>query len=336
MNNVELEKKTVSDLRYIAKVMGFKRVSTLRREELIDLILTQDDPSTASEGDSGINSNDKDVSANSLHEQKVPDFVSAVMEPSDIASKDQKVVKTDTDKEISENNNTKSVTSEVHMNKNKSKSKDITKNIIKDNAEDKNADNLQVKVNNNLQDIAEYKVEDKITDEIKVESNETKTGHKPRRRKPLKKLDETPAKESIIKESTNNSTKNDDSRNQDNSKISHSETEKQNTSEVSNTDAPDETIPKKSDKQNQKFRSFERQSNDENIEGVLEVLADGYGFLRGKNYLSGPKDIYVSPAQIRRFSMKTGDKIHGIARHPGNGEKFQALLFINTINEEPT
>ena len=68
------------------------------------------------------------------------------------------------------------------------------------------------------------------------------------------------------------------------------------------------------------------------VEGVLEVLPDGYGFLRSSNYLSGPKDVYVSPSQIRRFSLKTGDKIRGKGRIPKDGEKFQALLYIQSVN----
>lgn len=66
--------------------------------------------------------------------------------------------------------------------------------------------------------------------------------------------------------------------------------------------------------------------------GILEVLADGYGFLRTDNYLSGADDIYVSPAQIRRFRLKTGDYIVGNMRIPKENEKFGALLYVKTIN----
>lgn len=62
--------------------------------------------------------------------------------------------------------------------------------------------------------------------------------------------------------------------------------------------------------------------------GVLEILPDGFGFLRGPNYLSTEHDVYVSPSQIRRFNMKTGDKVKGITRHPKSGEKFRALLYV--------
>ena len=75
------------------------------------------------------------------------------------------------------------------------------------------------------------------------------------------------------------------------------------------------------------------QLNSGNIEqGVLEVLPEGYGFLRSDNYLPGTRDIYVSPAQIRRFNLKTGDLIKGNIRIPKEGEKFSALLYVQNVN----
>ncbi|QUH27208.1 transcription termination factor Rho [Serpentinicella alkaliphila] len=68
------------------------------------------------------------------------------------------------------------------------------------------------------------------------------------------------------------------------------------------------------------------------VEGILEIHQDGYGFLRRDNYLSSDNDIYISPSQIRRFSMRTGDKITGITRPPKSGEKFKALLYVKKIN----
>jgi transcription termination factor Rho len=73
-------------------------------------------------------------------------------------------------------------------------------------------------------------------------------------------------------------------------------------------------------------------------EGVIEVLQDGFGFLRSAdaNYLAGPDDIYVSPSQIRRFGLRTGDTVEGLIRSPKEGERYFALLKVNTINfEEP-
>ncbi len=71
---------------------------------------------------------------------------------------------------------------------------------------------------------------------------------------------------------------------------------------------------------------------DEVVEGILEVLPDGYGFLRGENYLPTPKDVYISPIQIKRFRLDTGDKVKGIKRTPKEGEKFPALIFVGAVN----
>jgi transcription termination factor Rho len=72
-------------------------------------------------------------------------------------------------------------------------------------------------------------------------------------------------------------------------------------------------------------------------EGVLEILQDGFGFLRGAeaSYLAGPDDVYVSPSQIRRFNLRTGDYIAGTIRPPKDGERYFALLKVDHINEEP-
>ena len=72
--------------------------------------------------------------------------------------------------------------------------------------------------------------------------------------------------------------------------------------------------------------------------GVLEVLQDGFGFLRSMeaNYLPGPDDIYVSPSQIKRFSLRTGDTVEGPIRAPKEGERYFALLKVDTINYEAT
>lgn len=67
-------------------------------------------------------------------------------------------------------------------------------------------------------------------------------------------------------------------------------------------------------------------------EGILEILPDGFGFLRGPNYISTENDVYVSPTQIRRFNMKTGDKLLGIVRPKNKNERFDALLYVKSVN----
>lgn len=66
--------------------------------------------------------------------------------------------------------------------------------------------------------------------------------------------------------------------------------------------------------------------------GILDVLGDGFGFLRPINYLPSSEDIYVSPSQIRRFDLKTGDQVYGKVRHPKDNEKFYALLHVESVN----
>lgn len=67
--------------------------------------------------------------------------------------------------------------------------------------------------------------------------------------------------------------------------------------------------------------------------GILEVMQDGYGFIRSANYLPGENDVYVSPSQIRRFNLKTGDILEGNTRIKTQQEKFSALLYLSKINE---
>ena len=70
------------------------------------------------------------------------------------------------------------------------------------------------------------------------------------------------------------------------------------------------------------------------VDGILDIAEGGFGFLRFHNFLTSDKDIYVSPTQIRRFNLKTGDKIKGISRRPNEGERFGALLYVNTVNDD--
>ena len=87
------------------------------------------------------------------------------------------------------------------------------------------------------------------------------------------------------------------------------------------------------------FKILEEQTAQEGLifsMGVLEVLPDGYGFLRSPkfNYLPGPDDIYVSPSQIKRFDLRTGDTVSGQIRPPKDNERFFALLRVEAVNFE--
>jgi len=94
------------------------------------------------------------------------------------------------------------------------------------------------------------------------------------------------------------------------------------------------TLLKKSDLLKKIMDYQAHPDRDIEVEGVLEKLPDGFGFLRAfyYDYVSGPDDVYVSPSQIRRFGLKTGDTISGVIRKPKEGEKYFALLKVNKIN----
>ncbi len=107
------------------------------------------------------------------------------------------------------------------------------------------------------------------------------------------------------------------------------------------TDEEEETKKSRYDTPDNEVEELEESSvayqvnneEDEIIEGILEVLPEGYGFLRGDNYLSSPKDVYISPVQIRRFKLTTGDLVKGISRFK-EGEKFPSLIFVGEVNGE--
>lgn len=91
----------------------------------------------------------------------------------------------------------------------------------------------------------------------------------------------------------------------------------------------------KGNNEHKKEKLKEMINESDSAKGVLEIIENNnYGFLRGKNYLTGPNDIYVSPSQIRRFNLKTGDEVIGKVRTPKEGEKFKALLYVQKVNGE--
>lgn len=98
--------------------------------------------------------------------------------------------------------------------------------------------------------------------------------------------------------------------------------------------AAQNTVQNKEEKRHPHIE-LEQLDSGETKEGILEVLPDGYGFIRCDNYLPGENDVYVSPAQIRKFNLKTGDIVMGNTRIKSQNEKFSALLYIKTVNGFP-
>ncbi|MBO4818840.1 MAG: transcription termination factor Rho, partial [Firmicutes bacterium] len=116
------------------------------------------------------------------------------------------------------------------------------------------------------------------------------------------------------------------------------EEEAEKESETEEAEAEAEGAEEESSEEAQEERGEEKEQDDNRFEttGILDLADAGFGFLRFDNFLTSDRDIYVSPAQIRRFNLKTGDEICCIARKPGTGERFGALLYVKTVNgDEP-
>ena len=103
---------------------------------------------------------------------------------------------------------------------------------------------------------------------------------------------------------------------------------------VSNQIAPEENVPEQiTSEENISENQEDSKTENEVAEGILEVMVDGFGFIRSDNYMPGDKDIYVSPSQIRKFRLRTGDIVRGpIRRKNSPNEKFSALLYIESVN----
>lgn len=98
---------------------------------------------------------------------------------------------------------------------------------------------------------------------------------------------------------------------------------------------PNNITVDKAEEENKKERLKTMINDSQSARGVLEVNENNnFGFLRGKNYLTSTDDIYVSPSQIRRFNLRTGDEVEGKVRIPKDGEKFKALLYVERVNGE--
>lgn len=114
------------------------------------------------------------------------------------------------------------------------------------------------------------------------------------------------------------------------SEVSDNPTE---TQQVANNEQIDTGFKNQNENKKEQLKEMINESG--TARGVLEIIENNsYGFLRGHNYLSGPDDIYVSPSQIRRFNLKTGDEVEGKVRIPKEGEKFKALLYVQGVNGE--
>ncbi len=257
---VNLEKKTLQDLRYIAKIMGIKSITKYRKNELIELI---EEIANKVEGN--------------------PIQTTKVTEPAEVKKRSPRKKES-----VKQFKDADKIISEKAIDK-----KDKQKETSDGKKEELKSEERTVKETEHNGNEKVSKSQDSDQDDNLID-------------KSLKTADEEKKEETSFEKQTTD--------NNEEKKSYHRKNEKKN-------GAP--------------FSGFEKIESDEPVEGVLEVLPDGYGFLRSDNYLSGPKDVYISPSQIRRFNLRTGDKVRGKGRIPNAGEKFQALLYVQLVNNEP-
>lgn len=321
MEGINLKDKTLEDLRYIAKMMGIKNLSRYKKNELIEVISGGQNSSEASEiGNSDI------PELTDKKETKLKD----------IKSKDTKNG-TDDKQDFTETNDTpvvlrKSKRGRPKANKlSESKSEtEAEKDIKEDNKAEENKEVINVKETNSAknekqndvvkkEDVA--KKEEMATKEVLVKKEEAAKPEIPSGNETAINNNVKKEEKVIVQQKSESDFRPAKEVNTEN------ENGKPNKPSFKYTEQRNENAPQ--------TNGFEKIESDDPVEGVLEVLPDGYGFLRSDNYLSGPKDVYVSPSQIRRFNLKTGDKIKGKGRIPKEGEKFQALLYVQTVNGDP-
>jgi len=275
-NNIDLKGKKLEDLRYIAKIMGIKNISRLKKSELIEVIMQHVEKGQAEN--------------NTIENENVPVNNSDKTEQKEEEAQPKKRTRR---KKSVDSNQAADEQKEVKKSTRKKKGNVIT---LYDEAEKENAAD-----NNNSEEKSEEK-ELKQKEEAKEQHSE------------------------VVEESNqnveNNTQQQEETQKEDNESVKQSEPQAESKEESAKTHHDYPAV-------------FEKIESEDPVGGVLEVLPDGYGFLRSDNYLSGAKDIYVSPSQIRRFNLKTGDLVVGKGRIPKEGEKFQALLYVQSVNGDP-
>jgi len=335
MEDINLKDKTLEDLRYIAKMMGIKNISKYKKSELIEVIYKAGN-GTVDEKVSDEKKSDDTDEANNLDTVKDTDKKEAKTRGK--KSKDSK--KETVEKEdVADTNEAPVVLRKSKRGRPKAnkvveeKSEPETEKKIEEvsetnkDLEEKKDDGLESVENKYdivAKDSAEAKEDAVIEEPVKKEEPvEKEKADKSELPSEVINADADTVKEGIAEE-------------QQKTESEVKSTKEVNAeSEIAKLAKPAPKSPEQKSESTPQINGFEKIESDDPVEGVLEVLPDGYGFLRSDNYLSGPKDVYVSPSQIRRFNLKTGDKIKGKGRIPKEGEKFQALLYVQSVNGDP-
>lgn len=298
---VQISEMSLAELRTLAKSRGIKSVSTLRKQELIDILGAGTEAVEEKKNIAGKGEAKKEVELTKPAKQQT--VIKEERETKEEAGKEEtgKEVynKEAYNKEVSNreaNNreaNNKEVNSKELINK-----EPINKELTNKEADNKETDNKEEEKAASTQIRRNYR-NDNNTDTRNTSDTRSTSGNQegyPRRNP------QNPQYTQNLQE--------------DGRKNSYWQNGNQE-NEVRRSSLPQDT---------------EALDSGETKEGILEVMPDGYGFIRCDNYLPGENDVYVSPAQIRRFCLKTGDIVVGNTRIKSQGEKFSALLFVKSVN----
>ncbi len=376
MDQINLQSKTLEDLRYIAKMLGMKNISKYKKSELVELLSENSEKLKSDDIVEVVVSEEKaEPAANTIETQASEEMSKEVPEEVPVLRKSRRGRPSKASKAMDkpENNGVPDLPSSVTGQDNNSNSvseqsdkparlSDTLKHLETKNIEKKphsrgrkkdiqpssepsvtentvlsNTSEASEKVNNSAENISNAK-NSRIKPEQTIEqpksvSDEKIPGKVEKDSKPkiYKKDDQPPARQ----DNRPSYRQNRPYTNTNGKADIPSEPQRIPISQQPQQGQPQQPVPSQPQvisPQIQQPQGSEKIESDDPVEGVLEVLPDGYGFLRSENYLSGPKDVYVSPSQIRRFGLKTGDKLRGKGRIPKEGEKFQALLYVQSIN----
>ena len=355
MEDINLKDKTLEDLRYIAKMLGIKNLSKYKKSELIEVIYKTSNGAVEEPGSDGQKSEEHEAKTSDTAKETDKKQVKAKEKKS--KEKDSKKETTDEidvsvkkesseKKEASEEKETSEVNeAPVVLRKSKRGRPKANKTIevksepeaVKDIKEDTGVQKEKEDVKDKKDVVLDgSEKKDNIIEKEKVAAKEEAV-----KEEPVKKVEPIEKKEAVKQETTSEAAINESVKEDKQEEVQKNDQESKAAKEVSTenennrTNKPTGKSPEQKNESAPQINVLEKIESDDPVEGVLEVLPDGYGFLRSDNYLSGPKDVYVSPSQIRRFNLKTGDKIKGKGRIPKEGEKFQALLYVQSVNGDP-
>lgn len=319
---------SLTELRALAKNKGIKSITSLRKQELIDIL------------NKNVLATDKIMEGSAQVEDKVAEMVSdKINEPASVKEETSNISKAS--ESVKENK----------INKSSIKSADIINKSENPKVEEPTIPMNAVKADIKEEDNAKIREASKSIESSKLVEAKTAEEGKPTTTQ-LKRNNRSYGEDNKNNYNTNNNTfgsnssegytkRNNHSYAENNKNVNQSNyASSYNTNQNLGQNTTQSTVS--SDGDYRKNTSYtpnslpaaesEQLDSGETKEGILEVMPDGYGFIRCDNYLPGENDVYVSPAQIRRFGLKTGDIVVGNTRIKSQGEKFSALLFVKSVN----